>query len=254
MEKKERKIKMKTNIKSAIIICMTIVAMLLAACNGAAAPVPVTGNSAGSTPIVAAPTVPPTVAPSSTPLPTLPPAPTVAPTSSNPLDVFKKAEDALLGVKTVRLTITEIKAGKTTTTVLESVTYTSFHMSSTTGEEAIMIKDVGIFNKEKGKWVKTTLPATALDKVIVTANPAAFIDKLKLELSQKAVPQIGADVLGGRPMVTYAYTIPTGTVKLWYGVTDGWLYRFAGTTTADKSQGDGTLEYNIPLTIAAPIP
>ena len=245
---------MKKNLTPRLVFGLALVAALLAACSGAAAPVPASQNSAGSTPIVSASTVAPTAAPSSTPLPTSTPAPTVAPTSTNPLDVFKKAQDALLGVKTVRLTINDTKAGKTTTTVLESVTYTSFHMTSTTGEEAIMIKDVGIFNKEKGKWVKTAVPATALDKVILTANPAAFIDKLKLELSQKAVPQIGADVLGGRPMVTYAYTIPTGTIKLWYGVADGWLYRFAGTTTADKSQGDGTLEYNIPLTITAPIP
>jgi hypothetical protein len=245
---------MKMNIKPTLFIGMTIAAALLAACNGAAAPLPATSGSTDSAPIVSAPTVLATAAPSSTPVPTLPPAPTVAPTSTNPLDVFKKAQDALLGVKTVRLTINDIKGGKTTTTVMESVAYTAFHLSSTTGEEAIMIKDIGVFNKEKGKWVKTAIPATALDKVILTANPAAFIDKLKQEISQKAVPQIGADVLSGKPMVTYAYVIPTGSIKFWYGVADGWLYRFAGSNTADKSQGDGTLDYNIPLTITAPIP
>ena len=245
---------MKMNIKPTLFIGMTIAAALLAACNGAAAPLPATSGSTDSAPIVSAPTVLATAAPSSTPVPTLPPVPTVAPTSTNPLDVFKKAQDALLGVKTVRLTVNENKGGKTTTTVMESVTYTAFHMTSTTGEEAIMLKGVGVFEKKNGKWVKTALPAATLDKIILTANPATFIDKLKAQLTLKAVPQIGADVLGGKPMVTYAYTIPTGSIKLWYGVTDGWLYRFAGTTTADKSSGDGTLEYNIPLTIVAPIP
>jgi hypothetical protein len=78
------------------------------------------------------------------------------------------------------------------------------------------------------------------------------VGNLKQRMDAKVTPQIGADLLDGKPMVTYSYSAQGGSGKVWYGVTDGWLYKFEG----DDSNGTktvGTIEYNIPLTITPPI-
>ncbi len=56
-------------------------------------------------------------------------------------------------------------------------------------------------------------------------------------------------------MISYQYNNPQGHqgyVKFWYGVTDGLLYKFDGSDQTGK--GTGTIEYNVPITIIAPIP
>jgi hypothetical protein len=231
---------------------MLICAAILSACGQGAAPAANANPSAPTenAPVAAAPTVAPTQAPA----PTQPPVPTAAPTSANPLEVLSKALTALSSAKTVRLTVNSTTAGKITTIVFEYVNPDAYHMTQANGDEMIAIKDKGAYEKKGGKWSKSPIAANLIDKIIVTVNPIAIIDKERQKLDQKTTPQVGADILGGKPMVTYQYANPQGHlgyVKFWYGVTDGWMYKFEGSDQTSK--GDGTIEYNIPISIAPPI-
>lgn len=238
-----------------IVSAMLMIAAILSACAPSAAPTSSANSSAptnsASAPVAAAPTA----APILTPAPTPSRAPTAAPMSANPLEVLSKALSALSSVKTLRLTINATTGGKTTTAMFEYVNPDAYHMTQSNGDEMIAIKNKGAYEKKGGKWSKLSIPVTMIDTIITTVNPAAIIDKERQKLDQKTAPQVGADVVDGKPMVTYQYTNPQGHlgyVKFWYGVTDGWLYKFEGSDQTSK--GVGTIEYNIPITLIAPIP
>ncbi len=253
----------KLNRLNLMIACaMLVSAALLAACGSSAAPAAENSANAptANAPVVVAPTLAatqapaPTQPPTATTAPTLPPAPTAAPTSANPADVLTKAMAALTSAKTVRLTVNVSTGGKTQSSVFEYVSPDSYHMNQVGGEEMIAIKGKGVWEKKAGKWSKSPIPANLLDNILANVNPIAIIDKERQKLNQKTTPQVGADVLGGKPMVTYQYADPQGKggyVKFWYGATDGWMYKFEGSDQTSK--GDGTIEYNIPISIAPPI-
>lgn len=238
--------------RSTILVAILAMAAsaLLAACNQAVAPASGTDPNASATRALVAPVS--TAVPTQTPAPTLTLAPTAAPTSANPLEVFAKAQAALVAAKTDRLTIHITKSGKTDTTVMEAITGVAFRDTPSSGDETIIIKGQGMYIKKNNKWSKAVLSAKALDPLIANINPTSFVDKLKQRLDVKATPQIGADLLDAKPMVTYTYNAQGGTAKLWYGVTDGWLYKLEF-DDPNGSQTVGTIEYNIPLTIAPPI-
>ncbi len=227
-----------------------VAAAALSACSSSAAPTPSTDSNAPtistSAPVAAAPTVAPTA--------TLAPTPSPAPTSANPQELLSNALNALNSVKTLRLTVNGTSGGKTGTAVFEYVSPDAYHVTQPDGEEIIAIKGKGAYQKQGGKWSKVAIPVSALDKIIATVNPTAIIDKERQKLDEKTTPQVGADIMNGRPMVTYQYDNPQGHpgyVKLWYGVTDGLLYKFDGSDQTGK--GTGTIEYNVPITIVAPI-
>ena len=228
-----------------VAILALVATVLLAACGQAAV------STSGTNPNASV-TLVPTAAPTQTSAPTPTLAPTPVPTSSNPLEVFAKAQAALLGAKTVRLTVNVTKSGKTSTELMEAVTPAAYHMVPSSGDEVIIIKGQGMYTKKNGKWTKSPVAATVLDSVIVNVNPISFVDKLKQRMDAKITPQIGADLLDGKPMVTYSYSAQGGSGKLWYGVTDGWLYKFEG-DDPNGTKTVGTIEYNIPITINAPI-
>ncbi len=233
-----------------IISAFLVVAALVSACSPSAAPTPSTDSNAPtistSAPVAAAPTVAPTA--------TLAPTPSPAPTTANPQELLSKALTALSSVKTLRLTVNGTSGGKTGTAVFEYVSPDAYHVTQPDGEEIIAIKGKGAYQKQGGKWSKVAIPVSALDKIIATVNPTAIIGKERQKLDEKTTPQVGADIMNGRPMVTYQYDNPQGHpgyVKLWYGVTDGLLYKFDGSDQTGK--GTGTIEYNVPITIVAPI-
>jgi hypothetical protein len=243
-------------------ITVLVSAAILGACGPKATPTPSASSNAPanstSAPVVAAPTV----APTSTPAPTPTTASTVAPTPVSLLDAFTKAQAALTSAKTVRLTSHWTTNSKTVNAVFEYVNPSAYHMKLSDGTEIIVIRDKGVYENKNGKWIKSSLPASALDTIIANINPAAIVDKQRQQLNAKYTPQIGADILNGKPMVTYAYngivslgpnSTITGSVKFWYGVTDGWLYQWSGSDTKGDS-GTATIEYNIPISIVAPIP
>lgn len=234
-----------------IVGAMLIGVAILAACAPSAAPASNAnpGAPAGNAPATVAPTV--TL---QAPTPTQPPAPTPAPSSPNPAELLSKAFTALSSAKTMRLTIQTTTGGKTTTAVFEYVSPNAFHVIQPTGDEEIVIKDKGAYEKKGGKWSKLAIPANLLDNIVATVNPVSIIDKERQKLDQKTTPQVGADIVGGKPMVTYQYNNPQGKqgyIKFWYGATDGLLYRFEGSDQTTK--GNGTIEYNIPISIAPPI-
>ncbi len=233
-----------------IISAFLVVAALVSACSSSAAPTPSTDSNAPtistSAPVAAAPTVAPTA--------TLAPTPSPAPTSANPQELLSNALNALNSVKTLRLIVNGTTNGKTEKAVFEYVSPGSYHVTQPDGTEDIVINDKGLYEKKGGKWSKLPVPITALNTVIATANPIAIIGKERQKLDEKTTPQVGADIMNGRPMVTYQYDNPQGHpgyVKLWYGVTDGLLYKFDGSDQTGK--GTGTIEYNVPITIVAPI-
>ncbi len=241
---------------------LLISAAFLAACGFNAAPA--TGNNASapteSAPAAAAPAVAatqapvPTTPPTATTAPTQPPAPTVAPTSANPADVLTNAMTALTSAKTLRLTVSGTTGGKTEASVFEYASPGSYQVTQPNGDDIIAIKGQGAWEKKAGKWSKINLPANLLDSIITNVNPVAVIDKERVKLGAKITPQVGADVVGGKPMITYQYNNPQGKggyVKFWYGATDGWMYKFEGSDSTGK--GDGTIEYNVPITIAPPV-
>ena len=241
-----------------IVSTLVLLAALVSACGQAAAPAETPSAPTASAPATSALTI----APTSTPAPTPSPASTAAPTSVSLLDAFTKAQQALTSAKTIRLTINSTANGKTFSTVFEYVNPSAYRMTQSTGEEMIAIKDKGAYEKKNGTWSKLALPANVLDPILANINPIALVDKERQQINAKYTPQIGADVLDGKPMVTYAYngvislgsnvTI-NGSVKFWYGVTDGWLYKWSGSDTKGDS-GTATIEYNIPISIVAPIP
>ncbi len=235
-----------------IATAMLIIAAVLGACTSSAAPAsdqnPNTPDQ--NAPVAAAPTVAQTQAPA----PIQPPSPTAAPTSANPQDVLSKALAALSSAKTLRLTVHSSTAGQTQTAVFEYANPDAYHLTQSNGDEIIAIKGKGAFEKKAGKWSKMSIPANLLDQIIGTVNPVAVIDKERQKLDQKTPPQVGADVLSGQPMVTYQYANPlghSGYVKFWYGVTDGWMYKFEGADQTGKA--DGAIEYNVPISIAPPM-
>jgi hypothetical protein len=233
-----------------IISAFVIVAALASACSPNAAPTPSADSNAptnsASAPVAAAPTVLPTS--------TLAPTPSPAPTSANPQELLSNALNALNSVKTLRLTVSSTTSGKPGTAVFEYVSPGAFHVTQPDGTEDIVIKDKGAYEKKGGKWSKLPLPITTLNTIITSINPTAIIDKERQKLDQKTTPQVGADIVDGKPMVTYQYNNPQGHqgyVKFWYGVTDGLLYKFDGSDQTGK--GTGTIEYNVPIIIVAPI-
>ncbi len=243
---------------------LLIIAAVLGACASSGAPAsdnnPSTPNQ--NAPLAAAPTVAPTQAPSPTqppaptqaPSPTQPPAATAAPMSANPQDALSKALAALSSAKTLRLTVNSSTAGSTETDVFEYVNPGAYHVMQSNGNEIIAIKGQGAYEKQAGKWSKLPIPANLLDQIIGTVNPIAVIDKERQKLDQKTTPAVGADILDGKPMVTYQYSNPlghAGYVKFWYGLTDGWMYKFEGSDQTGK--GDGTIEYNVPISITPPM-
>lgn len=235
-------------IAAAILTC----AAILSACALAPAPAsnPNPSSPTESAPVAQAPTTAPTLAPT----PTQPPAPTAAPTNANPQDVITKAMTALTSAKTIRLTVNTTSGAETQSIVMEYVSPDSFHVKQPNGDETIAIKGQGAYERKNGKWSKLPLPTAMIDQIISTVNPIAVIDKERLKIDQKTAPQVGADILNGKPMVTYQYNNPQGRqgyVKFWYGVADGWLYKFEGSDQTGK--GDGTVEYNVPITIAPPL-
>ncbi len=227
-----------------------LAAAALSACTSSAAPTPNANSNApansASAPVAAAPTVAPTS--------TVAPTPSVAPTTANPQELLSNALTALNNVKTLRLTVNGTTNGKTGTAVFDYVSPGAFHVTQPDGTEDIVIKDKGAFEKKGTKWSKLPVPITTLNTIITSINPVAIISKERQKLDQKTTPQVGADILAGRPMVTYQYNNPQGHqgyVKFWYGVTDGLLYKFDGSDQTGK--GTGTIEYNVPITIVAPI-
>jgi hypothetical protein len=241
-----------------VVVLVALAAAILSACASSTAPTPSANSNA---PVVAAATAVPTVAPSMTPAPPTP-EPTAAPTSASLLDAFTKAQAALTNAKTIELKISSTSNGKTATAVFDYVKPDAYHMTQSTGMELIAIKDKGAYEKKDGKWTKLPIPAAALDTIISNANPLAIVDKERQQISAKLTPQIGADLLDGKPMVTYTYngTISlasnmtiVGSVEFWYGVTDGWLYQWKGSDTKGD-QGTATIAYNTPISIVAPIP
>ena len=245
-----------------IVILAALAAALLSACASNAAPTP-SRNSNAPTDSTSAPVAArPTTAPTSTPVPTASPTPAAAPTSASLLDAFTKAQAALTSAKTIRLTINSTLNGKTFNAVFEYVNPGAYHMAQSDGTEMIAIKGKGAYEKKNGKWSQLPLPPNMLDQVLANVNPIAIVDKEKQQINAKYTPQIGAEVLDGKPMVTYAYngaislgtgSTIVGSVKFWYGVTDGWLYKWSGNDTKGDS-GTATIEYNIPISIVAPIP
>jgi hypothetical protein len=231
-------------------ILALVATALLAACGQAAVTTSGTNSNASDTNVPVAPVS--TAAPTQIPAPTPTLAPTPAPTSSNPLEVFAKAQTALLGAKTIRLTINITKSGKTSTDVMEAMTATAYHMVPSSGDEVIIIKGQGMYTKKNGKWTKSPVAASLLDSIIANVNPISYVGNLKQRMDAKVTPQIGADLLDGKPMVTYTYSAQGGSAKFWYGVTDGWLYKFE-TDDANGTKTVATIEYNIPITITAPI-
>lgn len=245
---------MKSQNRLWIISAFVVVAALASACSLVAAPAP-SSDSNGATnganaPVAAAPTVAPTVAPTAT----LEPTPSPAPTSANPQELLSKALSALNSVKTLRLTVNATTSGKPGTAVFEYASPGSYHVTQPDGTEDIAIKDKGAYEKKGSKWSKLPLPVATLNTIIASINPVAIIDKQRQRLDQKTTPQVGADIVGGRPMITYQYNNPQGHqgyVKFWYGVTDGLMYKFDGSDQTGKATG--TIEYNVPISIVAPI-
>ncbi|HXX17095.1 MAG TPA: hypothetical protein VEJ47_19495 [Candidatus Eremiobacteraceae bacterium] len=199
-------------------------------------------------------------APAEPPIPTLPAwpvvpastAPIAAPTSTGLQDAFTKAHAALTSVKTVRLTLDQTINGKTTRYVFEYVKPNAFHETAP-DQEAIVIRGQGAYDKQGGKWSSSPWTKEMLDIAIPTMDPIAMIDNETQLLNAKDItPQIGADVLNGKPMVTYAYSFAAGPRKLWVGATDGWLYKWTDGIPVKGLSETTTVEYDIPISIVAP--
>jgi hypothetical protein len=131
---------------------------------------------------------------------------------SNPLDGLTKAARAMMETKSFRAKMEGDYQGKSLVTNFEFVGPDRYHI--TIGSGAWM--------KMGGKWAK--LPMNLSGQVKSFRDPK-FIEELSRDAEVKF---IGPDLLDGRPMLVYQYTLKnsagtagTTTSKMWVGPLDG---------------------------------
>jgi hypothetical protein len=94
------------------------------------------------------------------------------------------------------------------------------------------------------------------------------IDQMRTSINLGQIQLVGADLLDGKPMLVYQYTLDVksavsgspdvkGTFKIWIGATDSRAYKIEGDTDSLVSAGSKvhmsiTFEYDIPITIEPP--
>jgi hypothetical protein len=184
--------------------------------------------------------------------------------SDKPLDVISKAMHAQLDAKSYRANINTSGANATTSTMLiEYAAPDRYHLSTqaqTGGRqfsmEYIIIGKDTYMKMNNGAWTKSPVDMSAM---ISAFRDPKVLDELTKDADVKFV---GADTLGGAPMLVYEYTVNNfagmkfkSDAKTWVAVADGLPRKTesAGEASGIKSKSVITFsDYNADIKIEPP--
>lgn len=240
--------------------------------NACSAPAPTRAPSPTNAPAPTQAVSQPTNVPDATDVPvqpsTVPTVPqsggSVEPPSGNPFDVISNAFLAQLQAKSFRATTNiEPASGDPSQFIIEYLAPDRLHVI-TDGEEQIAIKGKGVWSKEGDTWEEAP---SGFAEILFAALTPESVQKTLKTVQVNSIRFVGVEQLDGKPMFVYEYESVVdagggnsiqGKSKVWIGATDRRTYRVEA--VADSASKPGaqdkttvTYEYDIPLTIEAPI-
>jgi hypothetical protein len=240
--------------KRIVITVLSLICIGLMSCGGSAAPAPPTTSA--TPPIVPAATDAPTIAPTQTP---------IQPPAGDPFEFIKSATLAQLQATSFRAT-TNLESGDGTKSqlIIEYVAPDRIHVNLGGGNEQIAIKGKGAWIKENDTW-EASPPGS--EAILFSALSPESAEQTLANTKIDTVRFVGVELLNAMPMFVYTYEseidMGTGATiqgmnKVWIGVVDRRVHQVEATTNSIVKEGAqdrviATYEYDIPITIEAPI-
>ncbi len=234
-----------------------------------AQPTQAPASTAANTPAAPAPTktaqLVATTAPTQPPKPTEKPAPAeAAPSGQAALDLFRDIAAAQAEQPTMRMRMTSVKGGTTTTMVMELVRPDRLHSSGGPGGEMLIVPEGTYLKPAGGAWQKA--PYDLSDSIGDLLSQTS-VEEVLQNLTVDQLRPAGAAVLNGKPCWIYAYeqTMEVmgqkieSSAKIWVGVADKLPYQSVAETETSAEPGVITTttilyEYGLDLRIEAPLP
>lgn len=228
------------------VAALVLLAVILVACGGNAAPAlstrvppaittPAAASANTASPAAVpppaetttAPAVAPTTAPTEVPVATVvaTEVPTSAPAASpvettgptgDAIDVIANAMQSMMQQKGIRANmITDTGTGKTITNTIEMAIPNRVHMKTYNGSEIIILRGESgaqsqVFMKnQSGKW--SQMPAQFADTMAQIANPfdSSWVDELRKSTTTTPIMFAGIDMVDGKPAWVYDFTSTT---------------------------------------------
>jgi hypothetical protein len=128
-----------------------------------------------------------------------------------------------------------------------------YHFVSSRGTEFYLIGSTFYLKQNaKAQWRK--LPSNSPEATGVTAALLAPKESLTSAIAAHNASLVGPDILDGKPMLVYQYTLNGAPAKLWVGATDGLPYRNEGISKTGAKTTLTISDYNAQIVLTPPIP
>ena len=232
-----------------------VVLLLVAGCGG---PIAQNSTATAMTPvIIMEATEAPTVADAaSTAAPEASPtaASEASPTAADPLQAIANSIHSFGAITSYRMMV--VIAGDTpsqNSTINIEIAGKDYHFVSSRGTEFFLIGDTFYLKQNaNAKWRK--LASNSPEAAGVTAALQASKESLSSSIAAHSATLIGADVLAGKPMLVYQYTLNNAPAKIWVGVTDGLPYQLEATSSTGAKTTVTISDYNAQIVLTPPVP
>lgn len=238
--------------KYALALCGTL--LLVVGCSGTPAQNPPATTTSAEQPTaveaaLTSPTPAPTVAPAS---PTA--APAASPTTVDPLQAIANSVHSFGAITSYRMTVV-IEGGTSNengTVKIEIAGANEYHFVSSRVEFYLIANTFYLKEGANGRWRK--IPANSPVATGVTSALLAPRNSLTSAIAAHNASLTGTDILDGKPMLVYQYTLNDAPAKLWVGVADGLPYKVEGTSKSGAKTTLTISDYNAQIVLTPPIP
>lgn len=236
-------------IVAAIALCL-LAALVLTVVEGCAASAPTLQPLATATSLASAPTetTAPTVA-AAKPIA----KPKVSATSLDPLQAIAKSVQSFGTITSYRMTVV-IEGGTPNEngTVNIEIAGKDYHFLSPRVEFYLIGNAFYLKQGANGQWRK--LPSNSAAASGMTSTLLAPKDSLTSAITAHNATLSGTDILDGKPMLVYQYTLNNAPATLWVGVADGLPYKMEGISKTGAKTTVTISDYNAQIVLTPPIP
>jgi hypothetical protein len=229
------------------VLALFVVPLLVAGCSGSAAQNPTDTATSRDSALTEA--TAPAVA-SATPTA----APEVSPTATDPLQAIANSVHSFGAITSYRLTVV-IEGGtpNENSTIKIEVAGKEYHFVSSRGVEFYLIGNTFYLKQgAKAQWRK--LPSNSVEATSVTAALLAAKESVTSAIAAHNASLSGADIIDGKPMLVYQYTLNGAPAKLWVGAADGLPYKNEGISKTGSKTTLTISDYNAQIVLTPPIP
>ncbi len=177
-----------------------------------------------------------------------------SPTLVDPLQAIATSVHSFGAITSYRMTVaSEGGTPNENGTINIEIADKDYHFVSSRGVEFYLIGDTFYLKQSaNSQWRK--LPSSSAEATSVTSALLAPKESLTSAIAAHNASVSGTEVVDGKPMLVYGYTLNNAPAKLWVGTADGLPYKMEGVSKTGAKTTLTVSDYNAQIVLTPPIP